>query len=130
MRIARAAYDEMKRHTFDDAPRECVGLLIGPDADTAVEAWRCENVAKSPTQGFVVAATEKVALIREALDRQRQVVAVYHSHPASDAAPSKLDVESAWPHVVMVIIGMGHGLQVRGWKVTAGVPFSEPLEVV
>ena len=57
-------------------------------------------------------------------DMQRcgiDIVAVYHSHPSTDAVPSQLDLERNYsPDVINLIISLKNGNPLmRGWWLTA-----------
>ena len=93
VRIPRSVLDAVAAHAQAAKPAECCGLLIG--AGHAIhEAVPARNLADSPTR-FLLDPRDHIDALRRARRRGLDVVAFYHSHPASAAWPSPTDVEEA-----------------------------------
>src|SRR5438105_690677 len=94
----------MAEHARAEFPCECCGLLAGqlfPNDDRVYEFFRIGrvlrryplvNCAKSPTR-FLSDDWSMFAAVRDMRKRQLDILAVYHSHPASDPIPSRTDLE-------------------------------------
>lgn len=57
-----------------------------------------------------------------------EIVGYYHSHPDSEAVPSRSDRETAWPHVSYLIVGLDGARvrQIRSWAIeSSGGRFEE-----
>jgi proteasome lid subunit RPN8/RPN11 len=118
--IPQSLYDAMIDHARRELPNECCGLLAGLiDGDTGRVSQHF------PIRNDLAGPTEYLTNPRDLLDAMKatraagtEVLAVYHSHPASAAVPSRKDIErNTWGDVaVHVIIGMaGESPQVRAW---------------
>ncbi len=96
-----------------ELPNECCGLLAGVvDAGGVGRVvWRypLTNAAASPVE-YLSDAKEMFAAMRDMRKRGIDVIAVYHSHPTSEAVPSKTDLARNYsPEVVNLIISLQDG---------------------
>ena len=66
-------------------------------------------------------ATATRVAVRDMRQRQIDILAIYHSHPTSEAVPSRKDLERNYsPDVINLIISMRSGTpEVRGWWLTS-----------
>ena len=104
------------------APNEEVcGLLAGRDG-LPDERLPVTNALHRP-DAFDMDPAELIAAMRHLREAGRELVAIYHSHPASAAYPSQTDVaENRYPEAVHVIIGREGGeWRVRGFRLEGGV---------
>ena len=116
MRIAPDLIDEIVAHAREDAPNECCGL-IGGRGDVAATVYRAENLFASPRR-FEVGGLPKLMGAIEAAGEE--MIAMYHSHPRSEAYPSQTDVNLAWgwPGVSWLICSLeGDEPVVRGFDI-------------
>jgi [CysO sulfur-carrier protein]-S-L-cysteine hydrolase len=93
-------------HARREAPRECCGVLVGT-AGRAESAVALTNVAPGNTL-YEIDPRELFDLeFRLLPDRGQEIVAVYHSHPASEAWPSATDLALAsWPDACYLICSL------------------------
>jgi proteasome lid subunit RPN8/RPN11 len=114
LRIPRALYDELLAHCQRAYPKEACGILTGRrDAaagaeDVIVQVYPMTNVEDSPV-GYAMEPKEQ--LHTEQLMRQRgqRMAGIYHSHTATDAYPSPVDVSLAIsPDVSYVLVSLQH----------------------
>jgi proteasome lid subunit RPN8/RPN11 len=77
------------------------------------------NAAASPRE-YLSDPHSMFAAVRDMRQQDLEVLAVYHSHPTSDAVPSRTDLERNYsPDVVNFIISLKTTPpQVRGWWLT------------
>jgi proteasome lid subunit RPN8/RPN11 len=103
-----------------ELPNECCGILagtIGTDGIARVERrYPLVNVLASPTE-YESEPKSLLAAVRDMRDPGLDLLAVYHSHPASDPIPSRKDRERNYMGDVMhFIIGLNRAAPlVRGW---------------
>jgi proteasome lid subunit RPN8/RPN11 len=107
-----------------ESPLECCGLLAGPPAAAGAEAARVTaryplpNAAASPREYQGDARATRAAF--EEIDaRGLALHAVYHSHPAARAVPSRTDLErnAFGADVVHLIVSLlTEPPTVRGWR--------------
>jgi proteasome lid subunit RPN8/RPN11 len=104
-------------------PNECCGLLSGTveaGIGKVVHRYPLINAAASPVL-FESDGREMLAAAKEMRERGIHELAVYHSHPKSDAVPSKTDLERNYStEVVNLIISLKDGTpKMRGWWLNA-----------
>jgi len=88
------------------APQECCGLLLGED-DVASRVLRCRNVHPTPETRYVIDQARVFEAFRQSRDFDRELVAIYHSHPRSPAYPSPTDrAEAQWPEAAYVLVSL------------------------
>ncbi len=118
-------------HARAEAPRECCGVLAGPDG-TAEEAFPLTNRAPG-TELYETDAAELMELeFRTLPSRNWEIVAIYHSHPHSVAFPSATDVAlAAWPDACYLICSLEDPEQpvIRGFSIVDGAIRERPIEV-
>ena len=104
MRISQDLIDEIVAHAREDAPNECCGLVGGRDG-SAVGVYRAKNLFESPMRFEIDDLQRRLSAIEDA---GQELVAMYHSHPRSEAYPSETDRNLAWgwPGVVWVICSL------------------------
>ncbi len=133
LRIRRDLLDAVLAHARRDHPDEACGVIAGPvGSDDAQRLVPMLNAARSPTF-YEFDATELLALYRDLDDRDEEPVVVYHSHTATEAAPSRTDVALASePGAHYLLVSTAHPDQdeVRSWRIVDGETTEEPVEVV
>ena len=82
MKLTTAIKAEILQHAKDEFPRECCGLVA------VVKGRRryfpCRNIAQTPDEHFVLDGWSEV-------EDKGEVVAIVHSHPKTNPAPSIAD---------------------------------------
>ncbi len=105
MHLTRQIYDEMVAHARSEAPNESCGMLATADGRLTV-FFPAENEFASPMR-FRIAAQDQIRIYNEIDDRGEEV-AIFHSHPNTEAAPSQTDINLAadWPGAIWVICSL------------------------
>jgi proteasome lid subunit RPN8/RPN11 len=112
----------MVQHAQAELPNECCGVLAGVrDGDV----WRVEthyplvNEAASPIE-YRSEPRSMLQADRAMRATNRDMIAVYHSHPTSAPMPSRTDLErNTMPDVVQFIISLKDAEPLmRGWWLT------------
>jgi [CysO sulfur-carrier protein]-S-L-cysteine hydrolase len=68
---------------------------------------RCANVHETPTTRYRIHPREQLSAFRAMDERGEELVAIYHSHPASQPYPSPTDRdESHYPDAVYVLVSL------------------------
>ena len=93
MKISAKVLQEMTNHCRRDYPNEACGYLAGGDG-TAVKAIPMENVHASPTS-YELDGAEQAAVQRQMRAERLEHLAIYHSHVATQAYPSRRDIDRA-----------------------------------
>src|SRR3989338_7628188 len=93
LNIPRALHDDILAHCRSRYPKEACGLLAGR-AGQIEQVYPMTNVEDSPI-GYSMDPREQLAMEKQMRARHQQMVGIYHSHTASDAYPSSVDVRLA-----------------------------------
>lgn len=111
---------EVIGHARAELPYECCGLLAGRIQDgigVVSTRFAIFNEAASPSE-FLASAEDMLAAFRTMRHNNLELLAIYHSHPVSQAVPSRRDVEQNHygEAVVHLIVGLGKPTpEVRAW---------------
>jgi proteasome lid subunit RPN8/RPN11 len=126
--LPRKVFDAVIAHAQAAAPLECCGLLAGrtsADGFGRVEVrYPLVNALASATE-FESAPEGMFEAMRDIRGRRLEVLAVYHSHPATPPIPSRTDRERNYSeHVVNLIVSLAEP------EPTCVVTDDEPKNVV
>ena len=109
LRLPKALQDEMIAHCQRGYPKEACGLLAAaiPGGPIA-QVYPMGNVEDSPI-GFSMDPKEQLQVEKQMRSRGQRLAAIYHSHTASDAYPSSVDVSLAIsPDISYVLLSLKH----------------------
>ncbi|HEY2449599.1 MAG TPA: M67 family metallopeptidase [Mycobacterium sp.] len=134
MLVIRADLVEaMVAHARADHPDEACGVLAGPEGSDRPERHvAMVNAERSPTF-YRFDAQEQLKVWRAMDDADEVPVVIYHSHTATEAYPSRTDVNlAAEPdaHYVLVSTRDPDQDEVRSYRIVDGVVTEEPVTIV
>jgi len=135
--IDQATYDAIVAHARRDHPDEACGMVLGPEGSDRPERFKpMINAAGSPTF-YEYDSMEKLELYKEMWDRDEEPVVIYHSHTATEAYPSRTDIDlAAEPGAHYVLVSTReHGnndgpVEFRSYSIVDGVVTEEEVNVV
>ncbi|MEP6851305.1 MAG: M67 family metallopeptidase [bacterium] len=135
--LDRSIRDAIVAHARRDHPDEACGVVAGRSGtDRATRLVEMLNAERSPTF-YRFEPMEQLALYREMDDRDEEPVVVYHSHTATEAYPSRTDVNLAGEpdaHYVLVSTRDPHAtaddIEFRSFRIRDGLVTEEPVEIV
>ena len=110
IRIRAAVLAEMFAHAASDSARETCGLLAGRDGVITV-LRTAPNVSLTPVTAYEIAPQDLFRIFREIRRGGFDFLGIYHSHPATDNAPSPTDIALAYyPDVAYFIVSPRPGV--------------------
>jgi proteasome lid subunit RPN8/RPN11 len=123
--LPRAIFDALIAQAQAELPNECCGLLAGkistsPTHSPEIRIEKCYplvNTLRSPRE-YESEPKEMFTASRDMREHELDLVAIYHSHPASPPIPSKKDLERNFygDSVIHSIVSLVGGTpEVRGW---------------
>ncbi len=119
---------DMVKHAEENAPVEACGLLVGVGAEVT-KSYRLTN-ADASNEHFSLDPKEQFAVIKEIRPQGWDVLAVYHSHPATPARMSQEDLRLAFApemrYVIVSLVDKDHP-QVKCFTVSEGKAIEEPV---
>lgn len=104
--LPRTLADEIIAHAREDAPRECCGLIAGRNGQLE-DLYRLTNLAPG-NRLYEIDPREIYDLeFRTLPARDQEIVAIYHSHPETEAYPSATDrAQAFWPDAYYLICSL------------------------
>ncbi|MBU0571515.1 MAG: M67 family metallopeptidase [Candidatus Omnitrophica bacterium] len=116
-KIVNAIIEQGKR----EAPLEACGYLAGEDGVIS-KHYEMTNVDASE-EHFSLDPKEQFAAVKGSRSEGLDILAVYHSHPASPARPSNEDIKLAYdPNIVYVIVSLQEeNNAVRAFNIKKGI---------
>jgi proteasome lid subunit RPN8/RPN11 len=106
MRITEELFEQLVAHARSEAPNECCGMIGGLD-ESAATFYPARNRFESPMR-FEIDSRDQIRINNQIDAAGEQLLAIYHSHPKTEARPSQTDVNLAawWPDVLWVIASL------------------------
>ncbi len=109
LRIPAVLQEEVIRHCVSAYPKEACGILAGSLAGAAgvvSQAYPMTNVEDSPI-GYSMDPKEQLRVERQMRQAGQRMLGIYHSHTASAAYPSPVDVRLAIsPDISYVLVSL------------------------
>jgi proteasome lid subunit RPN8/RPN11 len=107
----------MVGHCRDEAPVEACGILAGIDPPRVTRIYRLRNELASETR-FNADPRDVISAVVAMRRAGEQMLAIYHSHPASEPKPSRIDLErNGYGPLPQVIVSLaGDEPVVRAWR--------------
>jgi proteasome lid subunit RPN8/RPN11 len=134
LRISRALYEKIIEHARKDHPDEACGVIAGPaGSDRPERLIPMLNAARSPTF-FEFDSQDLFNLYREVDERDEDIVVIYHSHTATEAYPSRTDIQfgalNPEAHWVLVSTRDPELAELRSFRIVDAAVTEEPVVVV
>ena len=117
-----------------DHPDEACGVIAGPAGSDRPERFvPMLNAARSPTF-FEFDSQDLFRLYRDVDERDEEIVVIYHSHTATEAYPSRTDIQfgslSPDSHWVLVSTRDPDEVEFRSFRIADGAVTEEPVAIV
>ena len=104
--LPAALRDDILAHARAEAPKEACGLVAGRNA-RATRVIRCTNAHPAAVTRYTIDPREQLRAFRDMEANGEDLVAIYHSHPATQAYPSPTDrAEAHYPEAVYVLVSL------------------------
>src|SRR6201995_3553131 len=130
--LPSALRDKIVSHARADHPDEACGVIAGPaGTDRPSRLIPMDNVARSPTF-YEFDSMEQLRVWREMDDRDEEPVVIYHSHTATEAHPSRTDINLAsepGAHYVLVSTREPDETEFRSFRIVDGEVSEEPVVI-
>jgi proteasome lid subunit RPN8/RPN11 len=120
---------EMFAHAEKEAPVEACGYLAGT-GEIVTRRYPMTNTDRSE-EHFTLDPKEQFSVMKAVRQDCLEILAIYHSHPASPARPSDEDIRLAYdPAVVYVIVSLlGGARTIKGFRIRQGTVEEERLSI-
>ena len=105
LRIPNTLYQEVIAHCQREYPKEACGVFAGVRG-TVEQVYPMTNTEASPI-GYSMDPKEQLHVLKRMREEKQEWLAVYHSHTASAAYPSPVDVSlSVSPDLSYVLVSL------------------------
>lgn len=125
--------DAIVAHARRDHPDEACGVLAGPEGSDRPERHiPMINAERSPTF-YRFDSQEQLKVWRGLENAGDAAIVIYHSHTATEAYPSRTDVNLASEpdaHYVLVSTRDPDRYEVRSYRIVDGAVSEEPVNIV
>jgi proteasome lid subunit RPN8/RPN11 len=129
--IPASMAEALVAHARSELPNEACGLLAGNAAAGVASAFHPARNARSSPYRFDVAAEDLVRILHAIEADRLELIAVFHSHPASAADPSPTDVREARYSVVQLIASLQDPAKaLRAWRIAGATCREVTLRIV
>ena len=131
VRLAAALRDELIAHCRREYPKEACGILAGKHGDIE-QVYPMTNVDQSPIS-YQMDPQEQLRLMKQLRERGQEMLAIYHSHTASDAYPSPVDVRLAvYPDVAYLLVSLKEPAhpELKSYRIQEGKILSDNLQLI
>lgn len=131
LQIPMSIYERMIEQAREGVPFEICGILGGKDG--VVSAIYPMTNTDASRKHFMMEPREQFAVVKGLRSQQLEMLAVYHSHPATPARPSDEDLRLALtPDISYVIVSLADpsAPEVRSFKIAERKVGSEELRII
>lgn len=113
--------EELIGYAVDAKPYECCGLIAADKRGIPIKIYPIENVHDDPENSYTIDPDEQLAAFNEMNAERWELWGIYHSHPTSDAYPSRADMDLSAYDVRYIIISLKHVPIMKAYYMYAGI---------
>ena len=128
--FSSSLYEQVVAHCRRDYPKEACGILAG-QAGVVAQVYPMTNVEASPI-GYSMDPREQLRVERQMRQAGQRMAGIYHSHTASAAYPSSVDVSLAIsPDIAYVLVSLkdqDHP-DVKSYRIDGKTITEEPVQI-
>jgi proteasome lid subunit RPN8/RPN11 len=129
IKIQEEVYTEIVNHAQKESPIEACGYLAGKN-DIITKHYKLTNIDNSP-EHYSFDPKEQFATVKDARNLGLDILAAYHSHPASPARMSDEDIRLAYdPNIHYIIVSLADGVNIKAFKVKKNNVENVNLELI
>lgn len=123
-------HEAMLKHSQFVFPEEACGLLAA-DRDGKLRMAYCLTNAEHSESSYTIDPTEHFGALQHAESQGWNLIGAFHSHPHSEAFPSRTDLRlAAEPDWIYFIVGLNGPGTVRAFSLKGGTIQETLLEIV
>ena len=130
IKIPQHIIDGIIRQAQDELPDETCGLLAGT-RNVVHKRFAMSNTDHSP-EHFSFDPSEQFQALRSAPSEGLELIANFHSHPATPSRPSIEDIRLAYdPDILYLILSLATEIPVlKAFRIQNGISNEETIEIV
>ncbi len=131
IKIPKKNIEDMISHARSVYPQECCGLLAG-NSGIASNTYRMTNTNQSQIS-YLMEPKEQFVALKDMRKKGIEMIAIYHSHPKTDAEPSITDINLAYyPDAYYIILSLAEPMRpdIRAHRIIDGKAEEVGIEIV
>ncbi len=129
IRIPEPIVKKIIQHAVDESPLEACGYLAGTGNEVK-DIYPMTNVDQSP-EHYSFDPEEQFAVMKKAQAQKLDLMAVYHTHPATTPRMSAEDVRLAYDTSIYYVIYSLQTDEVKAFKVNSNKQVTEvPVKII
>jgi [CysO sulfur-carrier protein]-S-L-cysteine hydrolase len=130
IRISREIIVALLTDARTHAPNESCGLLSGRNS-TVTNFHPTQNASPTPKTNYEIAPPDLFRILREIRNQNLQLLAICHSHPATENIPSFTDIARAYyPEAAYLIVSAQSQPPIRAFQIRAGQVTELSIEII
>ncbi len=132
IQIRKEVHDAMIEHARKGYPNEACGILAGKKEGEAGNFFPMKNTDESSISYFMD-PKEQLQIFKKMREQKIDMTGIFHSHVASEAAPSQKDVRLAfYPDVSYLIVSLSDKAKpvLRSFKIKDEIVKEEEIQIV
>ena len=115
--IPRPIIEQLESHARGDSPNECCGMLGGCEGRVQ-SCYQLRNLSATPEKNYFASPEDLFRTMRQMRAAGEQLIAIYHSHPAGAAFPSRTDIDLAYyPEVAHLVVSLVPEVKIRAFMI-------------
>jgi proteasome lid subunit RPN8/RPN11 len=128
--ITQEVLNNIFDHAQRDLPNEACGYLAGKDG-VITNSYALTNIDHSP-EHFSFEPAEQFAAVKKIRNEGKDMLANYHSHPATPARPSVEDIRLAYdPDIFYFIISLATGKpEIKAFRIINGEAKNIDIKII
>lgn len=129
--IPKKIYEEMVAHAKAGYPNEACGIVGGEKAGSMSHFFSMKNMDEASISYFMD-PKEQLLVFKKMRELKIEMTGIFHSHVASEAAPSQKDVRLAfYPDVSYLIVSLSDLKKpvLRSFKIKDEVATEEEIKI-
>ncbi len=130
LKITQRTIKDVTARSLAEFPHEACGLLVGI-GETIFEARSTINVASEKSNRYSIDPFEMIRIEEEVNKLGLDLLGTYHSHPDNSKTLSSIDLASALPNWLYLLISTdGDQTSISLWKLSNGRFEEQQYEIV
>lgn len=129
--FSKTLYHDIIAHCQQAYPKEACGLLAANADGRIGQIYRMTNIEDSAIS-YAMDPNEQLRVMKQMRQQGQAMVGIYHSHIASEAYPSPVDVHLAvYPEVSYVLVSLQDRDRpaIRSYRIVDGTITPEDLQI-
>jgi len=131
LKIPKAIVDQIIAHARDAYPNESCGILAGRNS-MPTHLYQVKNTDPNPRIRYLMDTQEQFWIFKNMRHNGLELVAIYHSHPETEAHPSPTDVKLAYypdAYYILTSLQDPQNPVIRAFRIQDSTITEQPMDI-